>query len=54
MNVIMLLICLFISILNYGKAQNDPIVMFRLQGIQSFWCTDMVKTVTDEFLSRGE
>jgi hypothetical protein len=33
-------------------AQDEPVVMFRLQNIQSYWCGNMIQTVVNEFLEK--
>jgi peptidoglycan/xylan/chitin deacetylase (PgdA/CDA1 family) len=30
-----------------------PVVMFRLDDVQSWWCEDMTKTVVDQFIAEG-
>ena len=47
------LLCLVLA-LPLVASQDEPVVMFRLQNIQSFWCGDMVENIVNEFLVQSE
>lgn len=53
MEMFSIFLCLVLA-LTLVASQDEPVVMFRLQNIQSFWCGNMVETVVNEFLEQSE